>query len=120
MNAEPVPDVASDHGEGALGEAQHLSLHDAIPIPATQDDLVHAPAGSGPGTSGAAAATLGASDSLMRVNLPKDAIKLYKFKGDRDKITVDDFLFKLQLFFDAQRHIYDVECCPVALKNRLL
>jgi hypothetical protein len=36
MNAEPVPDVASDHGEGALGGAP-LRLHDAIPIPATQD-----------------------------------------------------------------------------------
>jgi hypothetical protein len=56
----------------------------------------------------------------MRVNLPKDAIKLSQFKGDTDESTVDDFLFQLQSFFDAQPHIYDGECCPGALKNRLV
>jgi hypothetical protein len=120
MNAEPVPDVASDHGEGDLGGAQPLPHHDHTPIPVTQDALVGAPAGSGPGTSGAAAPSSGASDPLMRLSLPKDAIKLSKFKGDTDKSTVDDFLFQLQLFFDAQPHTYNGECCPGALKNRLV
>ena len=54
------------------------------------------------------------------VNLPKDAAKLSKLKGDADKGTVPDFLFTLSMFFDAQPHAYDPVCNQHALRMRLV
>lgn len=52
--------------------------------------------------------------------LPKDAIRLSKFKGDNDTASQEDFLFNLELFFEAQPHVYDESLNSNALRLRLV
>jgi hypothetical protein len=50
----------------------------------------------------------------------KDVIKLCEFRGVTDLHTVEDFLFQLDLFFDAQSAAFDPEQCADALRHQLL
>lgn len=55
---------------------------------------------------------------VPNVSLPKDALKLPKFKGDSDLHAVPDFLFQLEVYFDALPSTFEVH--PQALKHRLV
>jgi hypothetical protein len=56
----------------------------------------------------------------FRPSLPKDAIKLLKFRGDSDLSTLEDFVFQLELYFDAVPGTYNVAVNPDALRHRFV
>jgi hypothetical protein len=68
-------------------------------------------------SAGAIAAS--GSQPVARLSLPKDALKLLKFKGDNDIDTLEDFLFQLELYFEALPGTYDLTVQPHALRHRL-
>ena len=86
-------------------------------------DVPHHPVAAG----GLPAAPVG-EDTLTGTNsvpfrgstLPKDAIRLSKFKGDNDTSSQENFLFTLEMYFDAQPHVYDETLNPNALRLRLV
>jgi hypothetical protein len=56
----------------------------------------------------------------FRPSLPKDAIGLLKFRSDADLSTLEDFVFRLELYFDAVPRSYEVAVNPDALRNQFV
>lgn len=114
-----IAHAASDLEEGALAEPDPVPGDDdaAIPVEAPGVDPANLflPAQVVQATSAGVP-----SIDARPVNLPKDAIELASFKADHDKRSLEDFVFQLDLLFEAQPHVYDVARNPGALKMRLL
>lgn len=94
-----------------------VAMVDDAPV----DPPADPPAAAAAAGAGAQADAAGTSAELSpaRLFLPKDALKLPKFKGDTDTDTVEDFLFQLELYFDALPSQYG-DAVPQALRHRML
>jgi hypothetical protein len=99
-------------GDGDDGNASAVDPDD-FPEVLPPPHVVVVPAASGAPTSYAAMMD-------RRPALPKDSIRLLKFKGDSDIATLEDFLFQLDIYFDAVPGTYDYTVNPNALKHRFV
>jgi hypothetical protein len=126
--ADAAAEMAADLEQGGDGSNAPVGPDGNLPAPGNEasDPLVLVPDVS-PGQQAAPEfnASAGAMSShpaiaLRPVALPRDSIKLSKFKGDTDSHALDGFLFQLDMYFDAQPSAYDPEYNPNALRMRLL
>jgi hypothetical protein len=105
--AHPPGDQGGDHGPDAHDD----NIMVAQVLAANPADVV------------ACSDAVGTSHGRMmdvRPSLPKDSIKLLKFKGVSDLSTLEDFLFQLELYFDAMPGTYDFTVNPNALHHRFV
>lgn len=115
MNAEDDAAVAAEiaaleegggggHALDAPGDVLDAVGQDPVVVAADSDVPPAQALGSAAVESGTTLGSIG----HRAVNLPRDANKLSKFKGDTDANTVDDFLFQHDMCLGAQPNAYDI------------
>jgi hypothetical protein len=107
-----LPSDAPAPGAGNVGEAPLLDVLLPAVVPV---EGVEAAAAAGVNPAGAFP-----PEASRSVTIPRDAVRLGKFKGDTDTGTLDDFVFALNMYFESQPHVYDIRYNPSALGVQLV
>jgi hypothetical protein len=125
MSAPDAPPGALGTGEGLPNAQPAANSVSGDDLDSNVDGSAHQGGAGSARADGDAPLPLGAiaanPNALVNASasLPKDALRLLKFKGDSDVDTLEDFLFHLELYFEALPGTYDLSGNPSALRHRL-
>ena len=120
-NAELPADAVANAANAAVDPPAHQPVDPVADVPAAGDRRdVDISAAVDPGSGVATASGSGPDIPSVRDSeaprLPKDHLKLTKFRGDSDLANCSDFLFSLELYIDATPSLAGVVSEPVSAR----